>query len=49
MVPDASHITSDSVTITNSGGKALVLDSASVKWNGTVKSGTINGPAERFY
>jgi hypothetical protein len=39
----------DKVAITNSIGEALVLNSASVKWNGTVRSGTIGGPAERFY
>jgi polygalacturonase len=49
MVQDARDIIFDNVTITNSRGEVLVLDNASVKWNGTVKSGTIGGPAERFY
>jgi len=49
MVQDAQDIIFDNVTITNSIGEALVLDNASVKWNGTAKSGTIGGPAERFY
>jgi polygalacturonase len=49
MVQDSKEITFDTVTIANSRGEVLVLDNASVKWNGTVKSGTIGGPAERFY
>jgi polygalacturonase len=49
MVQDAKDIIFDNVTITKSGGEVLVLDNASVKWNGTVTSGTIGGPAERFY
>ena len=49
LIQDATDIIFDKVTITNSIGEALVLNSASVKWNGTVRSGTIGGPAERFY
>jgi hypothetical protein len=49
MVQDAQDIIFDNVTITNSRGEALVIDSASVKWNGASKSGTSGGPAERFY
>jgi hypothetical protein len=49
MAQDAKDIVFDNVTIANAMGEALVLDNASVKWNGTVKSGTTGGPAERFY
>ena len=49
MAQDAQDIIFDNVTITNSRGEALTLDNASVKWNGTEKSGTIGGQAERFY
>jgi polygalacturonase len=49
MLQDTKDVVFDTVTITNAIGEALVLDNASVKWNGTVKSGTIGGPAERFY
>jgi len=48
MVQDAKDITFDNVTITNSRGEVLVLDTASVKWNGTLKNGTSGGPAESF-
>jgi hypothetical protein len=49
LVQDAQDIIFDNVTMANSRGEALALDNASVKWNGTVKSGTSGGPAERFY
>lgn len=49
MVQDAKAVAFDNVTITNAIGEALVLDNASLKWNGAVKSGTSGGPAERFY
>jgi hypothetical protein len=49
MAQDAKDVVFENVTITNTLVEALVLDNASVKWNGTVKSGTSGGPAERFY
>jgi polygalacturonase len=49
LAQDAKDVIFDNVTITNDTGEALVLDNASVKWNGTVKSGTSGGPAEKFY
>jgi polygalacturonase len=49
LAQDAKDVVFDNVTITNDTGEALVLDDASVKWNGTVKSGTSGGPAEKFY
>jgi len=49
LIQYSTDIIFDKVTITNSIGEALVLNSASVKSNGAVRSGTIGGPAERFY
>ncbi len=49
LAQDAKDVVFDNVTITNAIGEALVLDNASVKWNGTEKSGTRGGPAEKFY
>jgi hypothetical protein len=49
LAQDAKDVVFDNVTITNVMGEPLVLDNASVKWNGTEKSGTSGGPAEKFY
>jgi polygalacturonase len=49
MMQDAKDVIFDNVTIKNDIGEALVIDNASMKWNGTLKSGTSGGPAERFY
>jgi polygalacturonase len=49
LVQDAKNVVLDNVTITNTIGEALVLDNGSVQWNGTVKSGTSGGPADKFY
>jgi polygalacturonase len=49
MVQDAKDVIFDSVKITTAIGEALVLDNASIKWNGLAKSGTGDGPAEKFY
>ncbi len=49
LVQDAKDVIFDNVQIAAAVGDPLVLDNASVKWNGTQKSGTSGGPARVFY
>lgn len=49
LVQDAKDIVFDNVRIDNSLGDPLVLDNASVKWNGVQKSGTSGGKPDVFY
>ena len=49
LVQDGKDITFDNVQITATVGDPLVLDNASVKWNGARKSGSSGGPASVFY
>ncbi len=49
LVQDGKDITFDGVRIDVAIGEPLVLDNASVKWNGTVKSGSSGGKPEVFY
>ena len=49
LVQDGKDITFDNVRIDAAIGEPLVLDNASVKWNGTVKSGSSGGKPEVFY
>ncbi len=49
LVQDAKDIVFDHVKIDAKTGDPLVLDNASVIWNGEKKSGTSGGPATVFY
>jgi polygalacturonase len=49
LVQDAKDIVFENAQIDVAAGEPLVLDNASVKWNGKVKSGASGGPAELFY
>jgi polygalacturonase len=49
LVQDAKDITFDNVTIDAAVGDPLVLDNATVNWNGAVKTGTSGGSAVPFY
>ena len=49
LVQDAKDVVFDHVQIDASVGEPLVLDNASVTWNGAKKSGTSGGSAEVFY
>jgi len=49
LVQDAKDITFDKVQINNTVGSKLVLDNATVNWNGTVKTGTSGGSPVPFY
>jgi polygalacturonase len=49
LVQDGKDITFDNVQIAVAVGDPLVLDNASVKWNGTQKTGSSGGPPDRFY
>jgi polygalacturonase len=47
LVQDGKDITFDNVQIAVAVGDPLVLDNASVKWNGTQKTGSSGGPPDR--
>jgi len=49
LVQDGKDIAFDNVRIDVAMGEPLVLDNASVKWNGTPKSGSSGGPPDPFY
>ncbi|HWA85749.1 MAG TPA: glycosyl hydrolase family 28 protein, partial [Opitutus sp.] len=49
LLQDAKDVTFDQVEIHAAVGDPVVLDNATVKVNGTVKSGSSGGPAEPFY
>jgi len=49
LVQDGKDITFANVQITPLVGDPLVLDNASVKWNGTAKNGSSGGPSSVFY
>jgi hypothetical protein len=49
LVQDGKDIVFDNVQIAPSVGDALVMDNASVKWNGVQKNGSSGGPPEKFY
>ena len=49
LVQDGTDITFDKVKIETAIGEPLVLDNASVKWNGAVKKGPLGGSPEVFY
>jgi polygalacturonase len=49
LVQDAKDITFDNVQIDCAVGDPLVLDNATVNWNGTTKSGTSGGSPVPFY
>ena len=49
LVQDGKDITFDKVRIAVAVGDPLVLDNASVKWNGTQKTGSSGGPPDPFY
>lgn len=49
LVQDARNVVFDNVRIETAVGDPLVLDNASVKWNGVAKSGSSGGKAEVFY
>jgi polygalacturonase len=49
LVQDGKDIVFDNAQIDVAIGEPLVLDNASVKWNGKLKSGTSGGPSEVFY
>ena len=49
LVQDGKDITFDKVQIAVAAGDPLVLDNASVKWNGTQKTGSSGGPPDPFY
>ena len=49
LVQDGKDITFDKVQIAVAVGDPLVLDNASVKWNGTQKTGSSGGPPDPFY
>jgi len=49
LVQDGKDIVFDNARIDVAIGEPLVLDNASVKWNGTQKSGSSGGPPDPFY
>jgi len=49
LVQDAKDVTFDNARIDAAVGEPLVLDNASVKWNGKLKSGTMGGKPDVFY
>jgi polygalacturonase len=49
LVQDAKDIRFENVEINAAVGEPLVLDNATVDWNGTTKSGTSGGPPVPFY
>jgi polygalacturonase len=49
LVQDGKNITFDNVRIDAAIGDPLVLNNASVKWNGTAKSGSSGGKPDVFY
>ena len=49
LVQDGKDITFDNVRIDAAIGDPLVLDNASVKWNGTLKNGSSGGKPDVFY
>jgi polygalacturonase len=49
LVQDAKGIVFENAQITPQVGEPLVLDNATVEWNGSEKSGTSGGPAKPFY
>jgi polygalacturonase len=49
LVQDGKDIVFDNVRIDVAVGEPLVMDHASVKWNGTLKSGSSGGPPDVFY
>jgi polygalacturonase len=49
LVQDGKDIVFDNVQIAPSVGDALVMDNASVKWNGVQKNGSSGGPPDKFY
>jgi len=49
LVQDAKDIVFDNVKIDNTVGETLVLDNATVKLNGTEKTGTSGGSTDPFY
>lgn len=49
LVQDGKDITFDNVQISTAIGDPLVLDNASVKWNGVQKSGSAGGKPDAFY
>lgn len=49
LVEDAKDITFKNVQINPAVGEPLVLDNASVNWNGTVKTGSSGGSPDPFY
>jgi hypothetical protein len=49
LVQDGKDIVFDNVRIDVAVGEPLVMDHASVKWNGTLKSGSSGGPPDPFY
>jgi polygalacturonase len=49
LVQDGKDIVFDSVRIDAAIGEPLVMDNASVRWNGTPKSGSMGGKPDAFY
>jgi hypothetical protein len=49
LVQDAKDIIFDHVEINATVGDPLVMDNATVKWNGTDKTGNSGGPPDPFY
>ena len=49
LVQDGKDITFDKVKIETAVGEPLVLDNASVKWNGSQKNGPLGGKPDVFY
>ncbi len=49
LVQDGKDIVFDNVQIDAAAGDPLVMDNASVKWNGTAKSGSSGGKPDVFY
>jgi hypothetical protein len=49
LVQDAKDIRFENVQINASVGEPLVLDNATVDWNGTTKSGSVGGSPIPFY
>ncbi len=49
LVQDAKDVSFDNVQIHATSGAALVIDNATVNWNGTVKTGSEGGSPTPFY
>jgi len=49
LIQDGKDIVFENARIDVAIGESLVLDNASVKWNGTQKSGSSGGPPDAFY